>query len=147
MYESMFTHLHSYIGKKYPSVDMSSITVDDLVNKPLNPVNLHQPHTTNCKDIPLLTTDFYYIAHPGDGKKYCILEMDGAVRRAVAGTMNVNFAFVRNVSDPVVSGQTISGEPIDPNIQHEWSSLVYDNFGFYTSYNGALSAWAAIAAM
>jgi len=143
----MFLQLKSYIAKKYPSIALSCLTADDLVNKPLNPINLHHPQTTNCKDIPLLTTDYYYIAQPGDGKKYCILEMDDAVLGEVAGSMNVNFVFVRYVSDPVVPGQTIGGEPIDPNVQQEWSSLVYDHFGFYTSYNGALSAWAAIAAM
>ena len=147
LYNTMFTQLEAYIAKNDPTIDMSCITVDDLVNKPLNPVNLHQPQTTNCRDFPLLTTDFYYIAQPGDSKKYCILEMDDAVLGEVAGTMNVQYAFVRNVSDTIVPDKTINGESIPAEVQQEWSALVYNNFGFYTSYNGALSAWATIAAM
>ena len=35
--------------------------------------------------------------------------MDDAVLGQVAGTMGVNYAFVRNVSDPVVPSQTQNG--------------------------------------
>jgi hypothetical protein len=129
-----------------PKASMEGIAVTDLVNKPLNPDNLKQAQTTNCKDKPLLTTDFYYIAQPGDAAKYCILEMDDAVLGQVAGVMGVNYAFVRNVSDPVVPSQTQDGcNDIPDVVRNEWSSLIYDTFGFYTSYNGALSAWATIA--
>ncbi len=129
-----------------PKASMEGITVTDLVNKPLNPDNLKQAQTINCKDKPLLTTDFYYIAQPGDAEKYCILEMDDAVLGQVAGVMGVNYAFVRNVSDPVVPSQTQDGSSDIPDVvRNEWSSLIYDTFGFYTSYNGALSAWATIA--
>ena len=147
VYEKLFLQLKNYIAYHYPTIDMSFITVDDLVNKPLDPANLHNPQTFNCKDFPLLTTDYYYIASPGDGDKYCILEMDDSVLGEVAGSMNVNYAFVRNVSDTYVPFTTKSGKTIPGEVQSEWSSVVYGHFGFYTSYNGALSTWATIAAM
>lgn len=146
-YDLLFAQLQQKMAESQPPVDMSGITVDDLVNRPLNPTNLHQPAIANCKDKPLLTTDFYYIAQPGDAEKYCILEMDDAVLGAASGEKGVAYAFVRNVSDPVVPSITSSGAAIPDAVRNEWSSLIYDTFGFYTSYNGALAAWATIAAM
>ncbi len=129
-----------------PLASMDGIAVTDLVNTPLNPDNLKQPQTANCKDKPLLTTDFYYIAQPGDAEKYCILEMDDAVLAQVASTKAVSYVFVRNVSDPVVPSNTMAGLAIPDVVRNEWSSFIYDTFGFYTSYNGALSTWATLAA-
>ncbi len=147
-YNELFAQLQQKINNDgQPLTDLTGITVDDLVNEPLNPANLQQPQTVNCKDKPLLTTDFYYIAQPGDAEKYCILEMDDAVLGAAAGAKGVAYAFVRNVSDPVVPSLTKGGVSIPDTVRNEWSSLIYDTFGFYTSYNGALSAWATIAAM
>ena len=128
-----------------PIASMDGIAVTDFVNTPLDPKNLKKPQTTNCKDKPLLTTDFYYIAQPGDAAKYCILEMDDAVLAQVADSKGVAFAFVRNVSDPVVPSQTEAGQTIPDIVRTDWSSFIYDTFGFYTSYNGALSTWATIA--
>lgn len=147
-YDLLFEQLKNKMyNNGNPLADMTGITVDDLVNKPLNPVNLHNAQIANCKDKPLLTTDFYYIAQPGDAEKYCILEMDDAVLGAVSGEKGVAYAFVRNVSDPVVASVTSLGKAIPDEVRNEWSSLIYDTFGFYTSYNGALAAWATIAAM
>ncbi len=146
-YDLLFAQLQHKLATSQPPVDMTGIGLDDLVNRPLNPVNLHQPGVANCQDKPLLTTDFYYIAQPGDAEKYCILEMDDAVLGAAAGEKGVAYAFVRNVSDPVVPSKTQAGAAIPDAVRNEWSSLIYDNFGFYTSYNGALAAWATIAAM
>jgi hypothetical protein len=143
LYGQLCTEMYNN-GK--PLASMNGIAVTDLVNAPLNPDNLKQAQTVNCKDKPLLTTDFYYIAQPGDAEKYCILEMDDAVLGQAAGAMGVNYAFVRNVSDPVVPSQTQNGSSDIPDVvRNAWSSLIYETFGFYTSYNGALSAWATIA--
>jgi hypothetical protein len=30
-------------------------------------------------------------------------------------------------------------------MQGNWGSTIYDAYGFYTSYNGALAAWAMLA--
>jgi hypothetical protein len=147
-YNALFSKLQQFfVGHpQQPPVDMTDITVNDLVNPPLDPTNLRFPRVTNCKDKPLLTTDYYYIAQSGDGKKYCILEMDDAVLAALAGNAGVSYAFVRNVSDPIVPTTTKAGKPIAQAICNEWSSLIYSTFGFYTSYNGALATWATIQA-
>lgn len=148
--EAQYQYLYGELAKKMynngkPIASMNGIAVSDLVNAPLKPQNLKQAETINCKDKPLLTTDFYYIAQPGDAAKYCILEMDDAVLAQVAGSKGVAFAFVRNVSDPVVPSNTAAGQSIPDEIRNGWSSFIYDTFGFYTSYNGALSTWATIA--
>jgi hypothetical protein len=146
-YEALFAQLQQKLGSENPPVPLNGITLNDLVNRPLDPANLHQATVANCQGKPLLTTDFYYIAQPGDAEKYCILEMDDAVLGAIAGQQGVAYAFVRNVSDPVVPSVTQEGQPIADAVRNEWSSLIYDTFGFYTSYNGALAAWATLAAM
>jgi hypothetical protein len=30
-------------------------------------------------------------------------------------------------------------------VRDRWSGLIYENFGLYTSFNGALATWSAIA--
>ena len=69
--------------------------------------------------------------------------VSGAV--AVTGLLGVDYAFVRNISDPVVASKTTDGEVIPDNVREEWSSLIYKTCGFYSSFNGALTTWAAIA--
>jgi hypothetical protein len=40
----------------------------------------------------------------------------------------------------------VSGNAVLPaKVQGNWGSAVYDAYGFYTSYNGALAAWAMLA--
>jgi hypothetical protein len=65
--------------------------------------------------------------------------MDDAILGEVCGAAGVAFGFVRNVSDPVQSA-TLPAE-----IQGNWGSAVYDAYGIYTSFNGALAAWAMLA--
>ncbi len=137
-YQALFLRLTAAQQKE-------GVTLTDLLNPPLNPSNLKVPSVKIARDQPLLTTDFYYIAQPGDAAKYCILEMDDAVLGAVAGHCKVDFVFVRNVSDPIVPAQTLAGQKIPDELREAWSSLIYTAFGFYTSYNGALAAWATLA--
>lgn len=119
--------------------------LDDLVNEALDPKNLKDPKGLNKKDIPLLTTDFYYIASGDDASKYCVLEMDDTVVGHAAGKAEIDYAFLRNVSDPVVPATTSDGKEIPSAVRDGWSGLIYQNFGLYTSFNGALLTWATIA--
>lgn len=41
-------------------------------------------------------------------------------------------------SDPVQSAA------LPAEVQASWGSAVYDAYGFYTSFNGALAAWASV---
>jgi hypothetical protein len=122
---------------------LASFTLSDLLNPALDPANLGSPKAVSYPGIPLLTTDTYYIA-PSD-TPYAALEMDDAVIAYVAGQNNIHFAFVRNISDTLIPSETPSGQEIPAAARKDWSSAIYDHFGLYTSFNGALAAWATIA--
>lgn len=121
-------------------------TVADLTNSAL--VDLDAPRGLDRRDIPLLTTDYYCIAG-GDGtdgdERYSAMEMDDAVVGDVAGQQGVGYVFVRNISDPVVPLDTPDGREIPPGLRENWSGQIYRLAGAYTSMNGALLTWGAIA--
>ena len=114
------------------------------MTQPLDPVSLSQPKAIISKK-PLLTTDYYYIATGNNAAQYCFLEMDDAVIGYEAGKQGVDFVFVRNISDPLVADKTKKGKAIAGEVRDEWSSLIYENFGLYTTLNSALTTWATIA--
>jgi len=124
----------------------ASLTLAELVNPPLNPENLRQSNILPKDGQPLLTTDYYYIAQGNDAAKYSVLEMDDAVIGYVAQQKGTSFCFSRNISDPIVPAKA-KGKAIDPSIREDWSGEIYQRFGFYTSFNGALATWAALTAM
>jgi nucleoside phosphorylase len=124
----------------------ASLTLAELVNPPLNPANLKQSKILPKDGQPLLTTDYYYIAQGNDAAKWSVLEMDDAVIGYVAQQKGCSFSFSRNISDPIVPSKA-KGKTIDSSIREDWSSEIYERFGFYTSFNGALATWAAITAM
>jgi hypothetical protein len=115
------------------------------VNEPLCPTELHTPKALPKKGVPLLTTDYYYIATGNDAAKYSVLEMDDAVVAQVCGSKKIDYAFVRNISDPIVPAKSKSGKEIPEPVRSDWSGAIYENFGLYSSFNGALITWAAIA--
>jgi hypothetical protein len=69
---------------------------------------------------------------------YACIEMDDAVIAQACKTAGTAFGFVRNISDPVQNAA------LPPKAQGNWGSAIYDAYGFYTSYNGALAAWAML---
>lgn len=88
---------------------------------------------------PLLTTDTFILGSTsGDYADFACVEMDDAVIARVCLGENVAFGFVRNLSDPVQNAEL----PLD--VQGNWGGVLYDAYGLYTSYNGALAAWALI---
>lgn len=135
--------LHRLAGERS---DAASLTLTDLVNAPLRPEQLGDPAARPLPGTPLLTTDYYFIASGDDAARYAVLEMDDAVVGAVAEQHDTAYAFVRNVSDPVVPATTAAGAPIADAVRDAWSSLIYDSFGIYSSMNGALATWALLAA-
>lgn len=137
--ESLIDELHS------KDTDSVSYKFKDLVNAPLMPKNLHHPKGLDYKGMPLLTTDFYYIEESGDSKRYCALEMDDTVVGHIAQTKDIDFVFFRNISDTVVPDKDHNGKDIPKKVRDDWSGLIYENFGLYTSMNGALLTWATIA--
>jgi nucleoside phosphorylase len=88
----------------------------------------------------LLTTPTFVVGTTaGTYEAYSSIEMDDALIGEACAASNTAFGFVRNVSDPVQSAA------LPDKVQGNWGSAVYDAYGFYTSYNGALAAWAMLA--
>ena len=127
--------------------DSSEYTLKELINGPLKHENISTPTVKLSPHTPLFTTDYYYISGGEGNDAYCALEMDDGIVGYVAGLQNVDYVFVRNISDTVVIGEvTIGGEAqnVPKKIRQGWSGVIYNKCGFYTSFNGALTAWAAI---
>ena len=88
----------------------------------------------------LLTTSTFVVGTTaGNYQTYTSIEMDDAIIGEACASSGTAFGFVRNVSDPVQSA-ALPGQ-----VQGNWGSAVYDAYGFYTSYNGAVAAWAMLA--
>jgi hypothetical protein len=88
----------------------------------------------------LLTTSTFVVGTTaGTYQNYTSIEMDDAIIAEACASSNTAFGFVRNVSDPVQNAV------LPPKVQGNWGSAVYDACGFYTSYNGAVAAWAMLA--
>jgi nucleoside phosphorylase len=88
----------------------------------------------------LLTTSTFVVATTaGNFKNYTAVEMDDAIIGETCKASGTSFGFVRNISDPA------QAKGLPAKVQGNWGSAVYDAYGFYTSYNGALAAWAMLA--
>ena len=101
-----------------------------------------QVHDQTGGNTALLTTPTFVVGTTaGDYATYAAIEMDDALIGEVCAAAGVSFGFIRNISDPVQSAA------LPANAQGNWGGVVYDAYGFYTSYNGALAAWAVLAAL
>ena len=87
----------------------------------------------------LLTTPTFVVGTTGGNyQMYTSIEMDDAIIGEVCAGSNTAFGFVRNISDPV------QGASLPAKVQGNWGGTIYDAYGFYTSYNGALTACAML---
>jgi nucleoside phosphorylase len=90
-------------------------------------------------DASLLTTSTFVVGTTaGNYQAYTSIEMDDAIIGEACASSGIAFGFVRNVSDPVQSAT------LPAKVQGNWGSAVYDAYGFYTSYNGAVAVWAML---
>jgi hypothetical protein len=88
----------------------------------------------------LLTTPTFVVGNTaGNYGTYACIEMDDAVIGEACKASGTAFGFVRNVSDPVQNAA------LEKTVGGHWGSAIYDAYGFYTSFNGALAAWAVLA--
>jgi nucleoside phosphorylase len=88
----------------------------------------------------LLTTPTFVVGTTsGDYQNYTAIEMDDAIIGKALSASSTAFTFVRNISDPVQNAA------LPAAAQGRWGSAVYDAYGFYSSFNGALTAWALLA--
>ena len=89
--------------------------------------------------VSLLTTSNFVVGTTaGNYDTYACIEMDDAIVAQACKTAGTAFGFVRNISDPVQNAALPS------RTQGNWGSAIYSAYGFYTSNNGALAAWAIL---
>jgi nucleoside phosphorylase len=144
--QQALTELFAQLQAKHPGdPGIAALKLDDLLDDALRPAALDKPKVEALRDVPLLTTDFYYIAAGNSADAYSFLEMDDAIIAREANQLGRRFACVRNISDPVVRSRTDDGKLISDAVRADWSGLIYTSFGLFTSYNGALATWATIA--
>ncbi len=121
----------------------SGIAPSDLINFDLT--SLDHPRVHSMPFVPLNSSDDYGMA-PGDGRDpYSAYESDDAVVAQAAIVAHVEYASIRDVSDPVVPSTTASGASISDSMRASWASAVYYRYGFLTAVNGAIATWATIA--
>jgi nucleoside phosphorylase len=94
----------------------------------------------------LLTTDTFVVGNTSwNYKDYAFIEMDDYyVFKTVSEyntkkSANVLCGSVRNISDPVQNVNLSQGQ------QSDWGGVIYSDYGFYTSNNGAIAAFALVA--
>ncbi len=132
--QGLVTQFNSYYGSSYSIFDLDpdGLNTGDTVPKFFDETG---------GGVSLLTTPTFVVGTTaGTYGTYACIEMDDAVLGEVCKGAGVAFGFVRNVSDPVQSAA------LPAEVQGSWGSAVYDAYGFYTSFNGALAAWAALIA-
>lgn len=130
--QSISTQFNSFWGVSYALTD-------------LNPGNVNtadpQPAINNLTTAgtPLLTTGTFVVGtNTGNLGNFACVEMDDAIIAEACVANNVAYGSVRNISDPVQNAA------LPQQIQAHWGQAIYDAYGFYTSYNGAIAAWAVL---
>ena len=123
-----------FYGTAYPTTDLNVNGLD--MGAPIPALN----NMTAAGTSLLTATSFVVGTSDGNMAGYACIEMDDAViAKACEGT-SAAFGFVRNISDPVQNAT------LPAQAQSDWGSAIYNAYGFYTSYNGALTAWAILSA-
>ncbi|GGA88904.1 hypothetical protein [Puia dinghuensis] len=129
---SLCSQFNSFYGTSFPLSE-------------LNPGNVNMGdaapvlHNQTAAGTALLTTSTFVVATTaGNLADFASVEMDDAVIGEACAAAGTHFGFVRNISDPVQNAA------LPAKIQGAWGSAVYTSYGLYTSYNGALVAWALL---
>jgi nucleoside phosphorylase len=129
--QSLAQQFNSRYGKKYA---LSELDPNNLCTGAAVPaVKNLTPNTS------LLTATSFAVANTtGNYEQFACVEMDDAVIGEACKKAGLAFGFVRNISDPVQNAELPTKD------QGHWGELVYEAYGFYTSYAGALAAWAIL---
>lgn len=132
--QTLADEFNAYYKTSYPLSELNALDLD-------NPTPLPAVNNLTLEGTSLLTTIGFIVGTTsGEYKEYAVIEEDDAIIGKIAGSQGVKFCFVRNVSDPVDNANLPS------DVWGNWGSAVYDAFGFYTAYNGAIATWAILAA-
>jgi nucleoside phosphorylase len=131
--QALCTQFNAYYGTSYTlaELDPAGLNSGDAVPK-------IEDQTGGAESL-LTTSTFVVGTTAGTYAGYACIEMDDAILGEVCAAAGVAFGFVRNVSDPVQNAA------LPAEIQGSWGSAIYDAYGIYTSFNGALAAWAMLA--
>jgi len=129
--QSLAMQFNSRYGKNYA---LTQLNPNNLCNgAPVPAVNNLTPGTS------LLTATSFAVANTsGNYQQFACVEMDDAVIGEACKKVGIAFGFVRNISDPV---QNVALPSKDHGL---WGEIVYQAYGFYTSYVGALVACAIL---
>ncbi|MBX7219252.1 MAG: hypothetical protein K1Y36_04850 [Blastocatellia bacterium] len=132
--QSLCQQFNQYYGTSY--------TLDQL-----NPGNLDMadplPLIENLTSVgmSLLTTSTFIVGNnAGNFASFACVEMSDAIVGKICNKVNVPFGFIRNLSNPAQNAQ------LPEDVQSNWGNTLYESYGFYTSFNGALAAWAVTTA-
>jgi nucleoside phosphorylase len=86
----------------------------------------------------LVTANSFVVATTsGNLANFACVEMDDAVIASAAAGKTA-FGSIRNISDPIQNAQ------LPEKSQGNWGEAIYTAYGLYTSYNGAIAAWAVL---
>jgi nucleoside phosphorylase len=126
--QSLARQFNEKYGTSYTLTDLDPNNL--CSGAPVPSVNDLTPGTS------LLTTNNFAVGNTGGNfAQFACIEMDDAVIGEACKNAGIAFGFVRNISDPIQNAALPSQD------QGHWGELVYEAYGFYTSYNGALVAW------
>ena len=127
------------IGTQFDSFYNTSYPLSEL-----NPGNLNTGAATPAINnltpagTALVTAKSFVVANTsGNLANFACVEMDDAVI-AMAAAGKTAFGSVRNISDPIQNAQ------LPEKVQGNWGEAIYTAYGMYTSYNGAIAAWALL---
>jgi nucleoside phosphorylase len=133
--QTLADQFNAFFQTSYP---LSTLNADNLVTPDAQPAL----NNLTVDNVALLTASTFVVGTTsGNYDNFAVIEMDDAVIAQTCQQNKVQFGAVRNVSD------TAQNAALPTQVQGDWGSAVYDVFGFYTSYNGALATWAIIAGM
>jgi hypothetical protein len=131
--QSLCTQFNQYYSTQYSLTELNPNNLNS--GDPLPKVSDQTGGGTS-----LLTTPTFVVGTTsGQYQSFVCIEMDDAIIGEVCQAAGVAFGFVRNISDPVQNAS------LPPTVQGNWGGTIYDAYGLYTSYNGALAAWAMLA--
>jgi len=131
----LVTQFNQQYGTSYTLSDLNPGDVDMGQLTPV--IKDYTPTAT-----PLMTSDSFVIAtSDGNFGSYVCMEMDDAIIGKVCNDNKTAFGFVRNISDPVQAAGIAAKD------QENWGGMLYNSYGFYTSFNGAMATWALLYSM
>jgi hypothetical protein len=128
---SIGTQFNSFYSTSYPLSELNPGGLNMGASVPA--INNLTPAGT-----ALVTANSFVVANTsGNLANFACVEMDDAViASAVAG--KAAFGSIRNISDPIQNAQ------LQEKFQGHWGEAIYTAYGMYTSYNGAIAAWAVL---